>query len=386
MTSRTRVLVMSNHVDGIGGAESVTRGLAVGLAERGHEVSLRGVSPVADDDRVDLGPLAALGVSTGFLTDDPDPGGRAGRRTRAAWRRDALDSLRRTLADHEDGVLVCAQVWTMELVAELGLDAVMRRGTRIIGQYHASFEAARAGRDYGRLSRTYRNLDKFLLLTRADAEEFRRLNFNNTGWMPNALPADLDRDLDGDVASSAGEGGRERLVSVIARYDENKQLDHVLRAWAQVAPARPGWRLELYGEGPLRGSLEALVGELGLEGSARLMGVTHDVPAVLRRSAVSVLSSRTEGLPLVLAESLACGAPAISYDSAPGVREIVTDGVDGVVVRRGHVDELAGALAGLLDDEPRRRAMGEAGRRSARRFARATVLDQWEDLLARVLR
>lgn len=376
--SRVPVLVMSNHVDGVGGAESVTRALAVGLAERGHPVTLRGISPVQDADRVDLAPFADLSVDAGFVSADPDPGASAPTRLRSAWRRAAVQGLARGVAAHRPGVLVCAQVWTMEFVAELGLDDVMAGGTRLVGQYHASFEAARLGRDAARLSRTYRNIDKFLLLTRTDAEAFRRLNYNNTGWMPNALPAAVEQEPDEDR--------REQLVSVVARYDDNKQLDHVLRAWAEVSPERPGWRLELYGEGPRRPDLEALVASLGIGGSARLMGVTHDVPDVLRRSALTVLSSRTEGLPLVLAESLACGAPAVTYDSAPGVREIVTDGVDGRVVLRDDVRGLAGAIAELVDDPARRREMGAAGRISARRFGRDEVLDRWEDLIGRVLR
>jgi glycosyltransferase involved in cell wall biosynthesis len=364
---------MSNHVDGVGGAETVTRGIAAGLSERGYPVTLSGISPAVDGQA----DLSALDIPVTFMSDDPDPGVHAPDRVRNAWRNDVLSAMRRLLREHRGGVLLCAQVWTMEHVARLDLDGVMAEGVRVVGQYHASYEAAVHSGDYARLSRTYRNIDRFLLLTHADAEQFRRKNFNNTGWMPNALPFTPDDEPSKD---------RERLVVAVARYDENKQLDHLVRAWAGVVDRLPGWRLELYGEGPLRGRLQALVDELGVAGSVRLAGLTTDVPGLLQRSSLLALSSRNEGMPLVLAEALASGVPVVSYDCAPGVREIVTDGVDGVLVHRDDWRRLGRELAALAEDDARRESMARAGRVSARRFDRAHVLDRWEDVIARVMR
>jgi glycosyltransferase involved in cell wall biosynthesis len=99
-----------------------------------------------------------------------------------------------------------------------------------------------------------------------------------------------------------------------------------------------------------------------------------------------VLSSLFEGLPMVLAESLACGVPAVAYNCAPGVAEIVTDGVDGRLVNQNHVSGLAAALRELMGDEELTARMAAAGRISAARYSLDTVMDRWEDLIARVQR
>jgi hypothetical protein len=89
---------------------------------------------------------------------------------------------------------------------------------------------------------------------------------------------------------------------------------------------------------------------------------------------------------MVLAEAMACGVPAVTYDSSPGVREIVQHSVNGVVVPVGHVRGLSEALAAPMTDEPRRLAMASAARLSSARYRREGILDRWEDLIARVRR
>jgi glycosyltransferase involved in cell wall biosynthesis len=373
--SKPPVLVMANHIDGLGGAERVAHILAAGLADRGYEVALRGIRPTAEHRMA----MDDARYSTAFMSrraerpasEKPWPV-----TVRRAMHREAVRNLEQTLTEYRTGVFICMQVFVMEHVAEIGIDRVIDAGTRTIGQYHSSYEAAHTTSDFGRISKVYRKIDKFLLLTPEDAEAFVRHNFNNTGWIPNPLsmyPARIN-------------APREKRLVAVARYDEIKQLDHALRAWSAVSPDFPDWKFELYGEGPARTMLQETIDGLGIGRSTRLMGVTDDVEALLLRSSLSVLCSRFEGLPMTLAESLACGVPAVTYDCSPGVRAIVTDGETGRIVSPNHVDGLAAALRELMADEPRRRAMGAAARDSAKRFAVDTVMDRWEETISRLIR
>lgn len=373
--SNPPILIMANHIDGLGGAERVAHGLASGLTSRGYDVALRGIRPTADH-RMEMGSTA---YSTGFMSDRPErPAGEEPwpAAVRQQMRREAVDGLEKTLLEYREGIFVCMQVFVMEHAAEIGLDEILDSGTRIVGQYHSSYSAARASTDFRRLSATYRQLDKFLLLTDDDARAFQEHNFNNTGVMPNPL----------SLPPAHAETPREDLVVAIARYDEIKQLDQALQAWAMLAPELPGWRFELYGEGPERSSLQRTIEELGIADSAFLMGVTEDVEEVLLRARATVLSSRFEGLPMVLAEALACGVPSVAYDCAPGVRAIVTDGVTGHLVAQNHIRGLADGLRVLIQDSDQWLSMSRAARASASRFAVDTVMDRWEDLIARVMR
>jgi glycosyltransferase involved in cell wall biosynthesis len=373
--TKPRILIMANHIDGLGGVERVAHGLSSGLAGRGYDVALRGIRPTS-------GPSADMtmtGYSTGFMSDRAES--RPGEKpwpavTRRAMRREAVEALRHTLDEYAGQVVICMQVYTMEHIAEVGMERLLAQGTRIIGQYHWSYQGARSNTDFDRLSKTYRQIDKFLLLTEADAKAFTKHNFNNTGAMPNPLWMQPEQPSQ----------PREKLLVSLSRYDDVKQLDHALRAWAAVAPEFPDWSFELYGEGPMRDRLQALIGSLGIADSARLMGSTSDVEGVLRRARLSVLSSLFEGLPMVLAETLASGVPAVAYNCAPGVSEILTDGVDGRVVQQNHVAGLAAALRDVMADDAALERLAQAGRLSTRRYALDTVMDRWEDLLARIVR
>jgi glycosyltransferase involved in cell wall biosynthesis len=366
---------MANHIDGLGGAERVAHGLAAGLAGRGYDVALRGIRPTAEHRMA----MDGTSYSTGFMSqraERPPHEKPHAAPIRKAMRQEALTQLERTLADYRDGIFICMQVFVMEHVAQVGLDAVINAGTVTVGQYHSSYEAAHTTSDFDRISKVYRKIDKFLLLTPEDAEAFRRHNFNNTGWMPNPL----------SMYPDSIETPREKRLVAIARYDEVKQLDHALRAWSQVTREFPDWKFELYGEGPARSMLQETIDSLGIGASTRLRGVTDDVEGVLLGSSLSVLCSRFEGLPMVLAESMACGVPAVTYDCSPGVRAIVTDGETGRIVSHNHVSGLASALRELMSDDPRREAMGRAARASAARFSVDTVMDRWEDTFSRLLR
>jgi glycosyltransferase involved in cell wall biosynthesis len=83
---------------------------------------------------------------------------------------------------------------------------------------------------------------------------------------------------------------------------------------------------------------------------------------------------------------MACGVPCVAFDCAPGVREIVTDGVDGIVVPPRNVEALAAGLDRLMGDADLRARYGSAARTSVRRFAPDAVLRQWEDMFAHVQR
>jgi glycosyltransferase involved in cell wall biosynthesis len=83
-------------------------------------------------------------------------------------------------------------------------------------------------------------------------------------------------------------------------------------------------------------------------------------------------------------EAMACGVPVVMFDCSPGLREVVTDGKDVVVVAQGLVPGLADGLRRLMADEELRRSMGAAARETARRYS--AVVDDWEELFAVVER
>ena len=89
---------------------------------------------------------------------------------------------------------------------------------------------------------------------------------------------------------------------------------------------------------------------------------------------------------MVLVEAMACGLPVVSFDCPAGPDEIITDGVDGLLVPSGDVHALAEKLMVLMSDENLRRRLGQQARQTAQRYDMATLADQWTALFEKVIK
>jgi len=167
-------------------------------------------------------------------------------------------------------------------------------------------------------------------------------------------------------------------VLFLGRLAAQKRPDLALRAVARV----PGAELEVANDGPERAELEELASELGVAERVRFLGYRDDVPALLARASCLLVTSDYEGASLVVPEAMAAGVPVVAT-RAGGVEEVLGGG--GVVVQRGDVQAVAGALARVLGDGGEAARLGEAGRARARdeftreRMVAATVA-LWEEL------
>jgi glycosyltransferase involved in cell wall biosynthesis len=159
-----------------------------------------------------------------------------------------------------------------------------------------------------------------------------------------------------------GLSDRDLLAATVANFREKKDYPTLLRA-ARACADRPQMSFVSIGQGPLQAELQAEHARLGLGDRFRFLGYVPDPAAVVVAADVFVLTSRHEGLPISLLEAMALGVPPVAT-AVGGIPEVVTDGVDGVLVAPGDPEAVAGALRGLVDDPARRRALGE--RASAR--------------------
>ena len=159
-------------------------------------------------------------------------------------------------------------------------------------------------------------------------------------------------------------GGRERKIVFVGRHEPRKGLEVLLRAWPEVA-ARTGARLRVVGADPL--SVRWLLRRKGLRGDGiDLLGsVAEDelTRELAEASALAAPSLGGESFGMVLTRAFACATPVVASD-IEGYTEVVEPGT-GVLVPPGDARALATALVELLEDEPRRVALGTAARRVA---------------------
>ncbi|MEP6691159.1 MAG: glycosyltransferase [Gemmatimonadaceae bacterium] len=158
------------------------------------------------------------------------------------------------------------------------------------------------------------------------------------------------------------------LVVLVAALVPQKDPVTFVRAMALARQRVPGAHALIVGEGPLRRDVEAVASSLGASDAIHFAGYRDDADTLLARATVVALSSRNEGLPVVLMNALALGKP-IAATAAGGIPEMITRGQCGIVVPVGDAAALGDAIARLLEDSALRARFGAAARAHAAEYS-----------------
>ena len=152
-----------------------------------------------------------------------------------------------------------------------------------------------------------------------------------------------------------------RVVTTVGRLTAIKQQRLFLEAAQRIAQAHPSVVFLIAGDGDLRRELEAVAVGLGLPGRVRFLGWRRDLETIYGATDVFLLTSRNEGTPVALIESMAAGCAGVSTDVG-GVSDVLERGALGLLAPDGDAAALALHVSGLLADTDRRRGLGAAGR------------------------
>lgn len=220
--------------------------------------------------------------------------------------------------------------------------------------------------------RVVSKFDKFVVLTEEDKGYWGELD--NITVIPNARTFEVEKPAELN----------EKRVIAVGRYCYQKALEKLIHAWSIVCREIEDWKLHLVGDGEDRGQLQKQVNELCLTEKVVLGRAEIDMKSVYSRASVLALSSRYEGLPMVLLEAQAAGLPIVSFECKCGPKDVITDGLDGILVREGDVDGLAHGLLKLIKDDELRRRMGAEAYKNSERFSEERVMAQWVELFNEV--
>ncbi len=171
------------------------------------------------------------------------------------------------------------------------------------------------------------------------------------------------------------------VVVGLGRLHHEKGFDLLIRAMARIRHAHLDWHLAIFGEGPARNELEALVKDLDLADRVWMPGAVRDPARYLARADIFVLPSRTEGFPNALCEAMAVGLPVIAADCRSGPSEIVRHGTDGLLVPVEDVAALTRALDTLMTDASLRTRLAARAPEILNRYGLEQVMARWETLL-----
>ena len=167
-------------------------------------------------------------------------------------------------------------------------------------------------------------------------------------------------------------------VIFVGRYIYQKGIPDLLRIWKIVHERHPDWHLDLYGDGE--------VSEIRTSDKECSMFNIHAHSAdanIFERyleSSIFVLTSLYEPFGLVMPEAMSCGLPVVAFDCPSGPANIITDGVDGFLIKDRNVKQFADRLCQLIESPDLRRSMGNAAIQSSQRYSPNRIMAQWMSL------
>lgn len=175
-----------------------------------------------------------------------------------------------------------------------------------------------------------------------------------------------------------------RIVSV-GRLNAIKQFDHVIKVARKVFDRHPDWSWDIYGEGEERPHLEGLITQLALTDHVFLRGAHPNPVDVLSEYSFLVVTSRYEGGPLVVQEAQSQHLPTISYDCPIGPRTLITDGVNGLLVKDQDQVDLEDKINLLIEDKELRQRFSSQADKDLARYSKEAVIAQWKKLIGQLL-
>jgi L-malate glycosyltransferase len=174
------------------------------------------------------------------------------------------------------------------------------------------------------------------------------------------------------------------VVCIVANLRPVKDHAMFLRAAKRILERCPKARFVVAGEGQLMSSLQSYAVDLGIGAAVDFLGRCDNVPELLSRSNVCVLSSQSEGFPNVVLEYMAAGKPVVST-CVGGVGEAITDNLNGFLVEPGDDAKMADRIVALLCNPDLALRMGQKNRAIAERFSAETQRSRVEALYMRLL-
>ena len=223
------------------------------------------------------------------------------------------------------------------------------------------------------LDKNVKRLDRFVVLTHEDATYWEGLS--NLTVIPN--PITIDHAAVSDCSS--------KQAIAVGRYTNQKGFDLLISAWKIVNEKHPGWILNIYGGGN-RDDFQQQVNKLGLQEVIKCNGPVNDIADKYHKSSIFILSSRFEGLPLVLIEAMSVGLASVAFACPCGPRDIITDRVDGILCENGDINKLAEDICRLIEDEPLRKKMGQKAAKSIQKYTIDNIMKQWDALFQEIHR
>lgn len=259
----------------------------------------------------------------------------------------------------------------------------LKDGSKKVLEFHFSHEGFKSQMKYGpqtlknKLLLTYRQkkheriakkYDAFVVLTHEDAESWR--GYDNLHIIPNMLSFEPK-----EYSTCT-----EKRVIAVGRLDFQKKFDRLIDIWALVNKECPDWRLDIYGNGPDKESLEKRIRDHNVSHVVAIHSPTKDIKEEYLKSSIYVMTSTYEGLPMTLLEANAVGLPCVTNDFHCGPKDVIVNDFNGYIINGVDRENFARRLIEMINNEELRIEMGKQAIKAVEKFKANNIMPMWVKL------
>lgn len=175
----------------------------------------------------------------------------------------------------------------------------------------------------------------------------------------------------------------ERFYSALAvgRLNNQKGFDKLISLWASFSVRNEKWILNIAGDGELLEDLSNQVSKLNIENSVKFLGRVSDLDSLYKQSDVLLMTSRYEGLPMVLLEAKSWSLPVIAYDCPTGPGEIIRNNIDGFLIENDNKEDFLKKLQNLADSDDVLFKLSTGSKNTFKEFDAEEIKNNWIGLL-----
>lgn len=218
----------------------------------------------------------------------------------------------------------------------------------------------------------YKKYNHIVLLTNDDRIIYQNMGFKNIITIPNISsysPVDVTPVLK-----------REKIILSIGRLAYQKGFDRLLNIWSQIYFKYPEWKVLIIGEGEDEQMLKGII-EQYPNFSCQILHFTKEIVEFYSNAQIYALTSRFEGLPMVLIEALSYGCPIISYDCQTGPKDIVIDNNNGFLIEDANESDFVRQLMTMIESDSLREKFHKEALIMRKKFERDSIINEWQTII-----
>lgn len=361
MADSKHIVLISSFLQGFGGYEKIVANTANLFAQKNNKITLLMCAETAESSfplnknvQIIQLPLTFGITSEGNML------------TRKIKMFNDFHKVKKTLKELNASLIICSE-YPYAIAAAVGRP---NEKTRIISWEHTHFNVNIKNAFWRKLFHIYYpRLDEIICLNNDEKKLFSLLN-KNISVIPNFVES---------TKSKAALNNK--IILTIARLTAVKGITNLLQTAKIVLKQNPDWQWKIIGDGELKKDVTDFIEAENLRNKLILQQpLNHDIESEYDNASLYVMTSVNECFPMVLLEALSHGLPCLAFDCDTGPRHIIKNNEDGLLVEKENPEKLAEAISSLINNEEKRKKMGEKAAVNIQRFSPDEVYKLWEDL------